>query len=175
MNDFPSSSHLILMTSLLVVVTGIITVFSLKPPSQSQPQPQHLTSRGRGPASTIGLVTLPSKEPFLNQEDMTQVLDISCLNHEATIFKTQAKQIRLMGHLCDLQRSTPHSRLEEPQIINQTNGFLATVFLPQNTLFTSDFIDLTYGKNQILISWKTPSGKQIHKEVSLFRNPTHPQ
>ncbi|MCB0362214.1 MAG: hypothetical protein KDD35_05815, partial [Bdellovibrionales bacterium] len=101
--------------------------------------------------------------------DQTDTVQMGCLkNQPLPPIKTHARQIRLVGELCS---STQNDKDDPtlPEILNQTNGFLATVFLPRPRLFTSDYIYLAKGTNQILVSWNTSAESKISTQVTFVR------
>lgn len=156
--------NLILVTGTAVVLLGGATWSTLRPPKINGTEIQ--TKVNRAPT---GMVNVVESSNLLTVSDQIDTVNIDCLvNGLAPEIETQARQIRLVGRLCQAD-SNDANRLENPQIVNQTNGFLATVFVPQANLFTSDYIYLAMGKNQFLISWEENGKSKLSSNFNLVR------
>ncbi|MBK7844950.1 MAG: hypothetical protein IPJ71_14895 [Bdellovibrionales bacterium] len=118
--------NLILVTGTAVVLLGGATWSTLRPPEIDGTEVQ--TKVNRAPT---GMVSVVESSNLLTIREQIDTIDIDCLvSGLAPEIETQARQIRLVGRLCQTA-SNEANRLENPQIVNQTNGFLATVFVPQ--------------------------------------------
>ncbi len=156
--------NLILVTGTAVIVLGGVAWSTLRPPKIDGTEIQ--TKVNRAPTGLVSVVESPQ---LLTVSDQIDTINIDCLvSGLAPEIETQARQVRLVGRLCQTESKEP-VRLENPQIVNQTNGFLATVFVPQTNLFTSDYIYLAIGKNQFLISWEENGKSKLSSNFSLVR------
>lgn len=155
--------HFIGVTLFLVGLLGAITWATLRPPKQVV---ETTSQADRTPASQINI----RESQTLNKvTSLTETLDLKCVtNGQLQELQTQARQLRLVGRLCP-PKQAKKGKVLAPEIINQTNGFLATVFVPQSNLFTSDYIYLAQGKNQVLLTWESENGQKIHSEFVIVR------
>lgn len=150
------------------MLLGGATWSTLRPPEIDGTEVQ--TKVNRAPT---GMVSVVESSNLLTIRDQIDTVDIDCLvSGLAPEIETQARQIRLVGRLCQTA-SNEANRLENPQIVNQTNGFLATVFVPQANFFTSDYIYLAIGRNQFLISWEENGKSKLSSNFNLVRRATN--
>lgn len=160
------TSHLIFVTAAFVLLFGGITCTTLHPPLPLSIKNRDIREEDRHPASLIAIGN--NSHPSLSHK-AADTIDLRCLtNGLLPEIETQARQVRLVGQLCPTTELSG-SDLGTPEIVNQTNGFLATVFTPQEYHFTSDYIYLAAGKNQVLITWEPPGGTKIHSQLALVR------
>lgn len=98
-----------------------------------------------------------------------QNFEIKCLPRLEN--DTQAAKIRLTGPLCGLVNESQHSaKLVKTQVTNQTNRFSATVFTDLSAgKFSTDYIPLDAGKNQILIEFIFDHAKTFKQETVINR------
>ncbi|MCB0365688.1 MAG: hypothetical protein H6624_18690 [Bdellovibrionaceae bacterium] len=156
--------HFLGVTFTLVGVLGLITWATLRPPQLADNQAPG--DKSRAPASSIN-ISESSADNKINGQ--TETLELKCITHGQLLeHQTQARQLRLVGRLCPA-KSPKDGKFGVPDIINETNGFLATVFVPESNLFTSDYIYLAKGKNQVRLIWETEEGDKIHSEFVIVR------
>jgi len=152
----------IISTLFLVCILGVITWFTLRPPER--------LAIDRVPAASA---QNSSGFRALNKiANLAETLDLNCVTHnQVRKLKTQAHQLRLTGNLCPPLESLlkGNNKYKAPHIINQTNGFLATVFVTQGDLFTSDYIYLVQGRNQVLFTWESKKDKKSYSELLIVR------
>ena len=82
-------------------------------------------------------------EDHLISEAKVSTLDLNCLQVKQPLqLKSQSKQLRLVGKVCDLK-----SEQVAPMIVvtNVRNGYQATVFQLDETQFSTDYIFLEEG------------------------------
>ncbi len=124
----------------------------------------HSPSGNRRPAGTA---TGPQSAGGAAETDagsgQLATLDWNCAESKETP-KLKGTHVRLKSKYCD--------KTESPsvKIINQKNGYTAAVFLAAKG-FSTDFIDLDDGENQLLIEWKNPKGQKVQREFKVFREP----
>lgn len=160
--------NLILGTGTAVIVFGGVAWSTFHPPQMDGTDIQAKVNR-----APSGVVNVVESSHLLSLSDQIDTIDIDCLvSGLAPDIETQARQVRLVGRLCQTESKGP-TRLENPQIVNQTNGFLGTVFLPQTNLFTSDYIYLAIGKNQFLVSWEGSDKSILSSNFNVIRRPTN--
>lgn len=84
-----------------------------------------------------------------------EVWNIPCLGQQGlATHQTQSRWIRLSTHDCESAFSASH-------LENKTNGFVATIFVPNSAMMTSDFIPLNVGANQLNLDVTMDSGEKI--------------
>jgi hypothetical protein len=91
------------------------------------------------------------------------VLTVECSEKPDIISWTQ--QVRLKGHLC---QDDGKLSIISTQIQNTRNGYVATVF-HQDREFTTDFIQLSEGENQLLVKHTLSDGKTEERKVTINR------
>ncbi|MCB0385717.1 MAG: hypothetical protein KDD43_10010 [Bdellovibrionales bacterium] len=156
--------HFLGVTFSLVGVLGLITWATLRPPEIEARRSADRSDRT--PASHIN-ISESSADNRINGQ--TETLELNCITHGQLLeHQTQARQLRLVGRLCP-PNSPKDGKYQVPDIINETNGFLATVFVPESNLFTSDYIYLAEGKNQVRLTWENTEGEKIHSEFVILR------
>ena len=149
--------YLIMIVSSLGVLSG--TILLSDPPAASDVNPslfnveyqKHVT--GRSIAADSNLTS--SDVMFeINCEDQNQKVE------------TNSMRFRLRGRTC-----TPNAIALSTQIQNKSNGYIATVFHrdPQN--FTTDYINLNVGENEIAVRFDTNSGA-VNRKIEITRSPS---
>lgn len=148
----------ILMTLGLVFCNSVYNLFYENQgfhPAALKPMAANPISEGRQLASS-------AFSSFQNEET-----DCEANSVEKT---TQANKIRLSGPLCGADTVTPASQLIKASVINDTNKFSATVFTDTNAAkFSTDYIPLSSGKNQIKMEFSFRGGKVINHDVSVSK------
>lgn len=165
---------MILWTATLVVVVGLLAIFSMvRPPAGSEEsffndEPVALAvvvPKGREPASINQAVQLNSMS--LGGKENLQAVDLTipCDGVQKTIFTQRVKQLRIKGESCLNQKFS----LKSSDIQNAANGFNATVFFPSHSSFTTDYISLADGLNRIVIKHHYSNGKVEDREYLVER------
>lgn len=92
------------------------------------------------------------------------MFEINCHDSDQKL-QTSNPRFRLKGQTC-----TDESIAVSTQIKNKSNGYIATVFHrdPQN--FTTDYINLNEGQNEIAVRFDTLKGP-IEKTITVVRGP----
>lgn len=123
-------------------------------PAALKPMAANPVSEGRSPASITS--------SFLSA-------DVACGTN--TDRETSASKIRLSGPLCGTDHSAEHQEsdpLLRATVLNEANQFSATVFTDAASgKFSTDYIPLSAGKNQIKVEFSYKSGKVISQDVAF--------
>ncbi len=90
----------------------------------------------------------------------TEPLKLSC---HAESISTSSHRVRFNLKPCS-------TKAKEVSLVNQTNGYLATVFKNQNHSLSTDFITLEKGENTITVSFNDPDGAVKTLKVLVQRN-----
>ncbi|MFL5814351.1 MAG: hypothetical protein ACJ763_12300 [Bdellovibrionia bacterium] len=116
-------------------------------------------SEGRSPASVTGA--------FQNAE-------INCSSNPERA--TSASKIRLLGPLCNGTETVDGTAAATPDplirtvVTNETNKFSATVFTDAaSSKFTTDYIPLNPGKNQVKVEFAYKSGKTVTQDLAFSK------
>lgn len=86
-----------------------------------------------------------------------------------------SSKIRITGELCGSNSESPtygsKPKTSRAYVVNQTNRYTATVFVdgPRGK-FSTDYIPLEAGSNQIVIKFVAPSGKISEKSLTITKN-----
>ena len=150
------------LTSFLVVFLGL---FILVPMFTSNPYEENdFEMTERAPA---GIVSLHKDlEALATQDQEMATLDLECIKEGGLKpIKSQAKQIRLIGHWC----GSTVDRLQEASVLNRANGYQATMFKLKHGSFTSDYISLVKGKNRILLQVQADEKHKSLTELTILR------
>ncbi len=110
-----------------------------------------------GPSSAVDNVRADIK---------VETLALECL-HEGAHIKLQsvARQVRLKAGLCHGH----HAELSKSNVVNRANGFEATLFNLESGGFSSDYIHLVDGDNQIVMQVQDDNGKTVSTDVTISR------
>lgn len=141
-------SRFLTITALLLALLGAPAFFSLV----------------QDPASQMATVVSPGVErnPASLSEDGIEglhlsknaTLEVPCDNLPQ-VQEIQANFLRLKGTAC------AGSKLDEISVVNQSNGFTASVIFTADTKYTTDFIDLKDGENKLQIETIDKDGSKI--------------
>jgi hypothetical protein len=145
----------LLIMLVLVVLMGVPTFISLTQAPALEAQAIHET---RTPASlsfasneitTVQAHTNPA--PLLN-------LDCKRKNLKKEV---DSSYVRLMGSPC--------KNTDGLEIVNKSNGFSASVIFIKGRNFTTDFIDLSEGENNLEITETQDNGTKVSRNFTVFR------
>jgi len=116
------------------------------------------TSMGRVPASV-----LPASQSETDQVSASkfELLAINCDSPTELQRTTRAKWLRVSAKNC------PESD-NNAGLINQSNGYQATLFEAKPGLLTSDLIPLQAGENRLQLSWQN-RGKSLARSLRILR------
>ncbi len=143
----------------MLMLVAVATGFSmLTPPegSSSNRQPASFTTSNTPDA--LGLQAVAAEQ--------TKDFSLPCKGENHFNFESSVHQIRLLGELCQkhLKKDLLHS-----EVINLSNGFVATVFSGKSGQFTTDYISLEKGLNHIVVRNQLASGRFENHDYLLER------
>lgn len=158
-------SGIVSVTAALVAALGLIIYTSMM---SGNPYAEAVPSTAeRVPASLASVIRLAPQAETVAQKALhpeTEVVTLNCFNGSTPLeLKSHAKQIRLRGPVCG------GYVFNQPEVINRTNGFVATLFETGRNNYSSDYIHLAVGTNQILISYTDASGDRRLAELTVLR------
>jgi hypothetical protein len=148
------------MTGIVVLTGGLVALSLLA--TNPQEESSNLTSIARAPASLVGMALTPAKETNALLE-RTSVLEFDCNPPESATVTPEIRQVRIHGRLCG------ETSAIGAEILNLTNGFTATVFIPTPESFTSDYIHLADGANRLRITYLLAGGERLVREFGVKR------
>lgn len=123
-----------------------------------------LRQGNREPAGVISLEGSLAQPESLTEKAV--VLDIKCLkSNPPEPITSLARQMRIKGLAC--QPGMGPLTLSEVQ--NHANGYVATTFHLGPSQFTTDYIDLVKGSNQITIDLADGQGHHQQVELTVIR------
>jgi hypothetical protein len=166
MNRTQAQLALLKYSALVFAVLGLLTAVSVwdaRPTSSPSVILEELAKRV--PASIPRLLETPKPDPIIRPN--FEVLQLPCLNSRSA-FKAQQTDshwLRISSELCAQANKIIESHLE-----NQSNGFVATVFLRTTHQFTSDFIPLNEGANDLRMELTLASGEKYTYQWKINRS-----
>lgn len=133
-----------------------VRLFLVEPPASpssglSREPASQKSSPGAGPVDMA-----PTAEPL-------ETLQWDCQDYAAAP-QFKGSHLRLKSRFCD--KSEP----QELKVTNHSNGYTAAVFINASG-FSTDFIDLKDGMNQISIEWTSGQGQKVKRDLSVVREP----
>ncbi|MES2964704.1 MAG: hypothetical protein V4760_12500 [Bdellovibrionota bacterium] len=147
-----------LWTTVAVVLMGAIVLLTLaQPPSPLRAQLRRPSSiaviSSRGPAAALPTTATSAPESNL---PLSVELTLPCEGQSD--YPKKVTQIRLSGSSC----SNAHAKREivSVELLNDANGFSATVFYPTPKTFTTDYVALVEGENKIKILINYANGER---------------
>lgn len=143
----------LITTILIVIALGVMDIVSFLT------EPVHHEDKvsvvlGRGPANVVDEVVteLPKRV----------TADFNCAQDYQNI-EVDGSRIRLKSNSCE------NFRTSDLTITNKSNGYTASIFQMKNNEFTTDFIDLKYGENQVEVKMKDAAGYEKTHSLTVHR------
>ena len=107
-----------------------------------------------------------SRAPASAPEDTTLQLTVDCRPRTDVRVESAVLNLRVSGPLC---ARVPAGAAPTAKIINETNGYSATAFFLAPRTFTTDYIPLAPGENQIAIEFAWHDGRVEHRSIAVLR------
>lgn len=139
----------------LVMLTGLLSVQGFFV------EPKQLTAESSRVPAAVGVPPVAESSPGAGFVGGLDVFDWNCRDSKEAP-SVRASYMRLKSKACSKQQ------LSVVDIKNVSNGFTATLF-PANGGFTTDFIDLVEGENEILVQLKDVKGALTQKVIKVRR------
>jgi hypothetical protein len=167
--------RMILWTLVAVFAVGAGVIFSLLEP------PRTLNIQYGAPVGPVAIVENPDREPAsttssgkdaqfaavsLDGRGTRQAIDLNLPCTGKSLFAPSVTQVRLIGSACGGKL-----KIEKSDILNESNGFSATVFVTGTETFETDYISLSPGPNRIRIQHAFKSGEHEDREYLIERTP----
>jgi len=130
------------------------------PPADAENSVQSVFSLNSSVMNTQRFVA--SVDEHKNEDSL---FEINCSEAGQTL-ETVSTRFRLKGQTC----APDDSSTLTTQVHNKSNGYVATVFHRGNQAFSTDYINLSEGKNEIDVRFDTDKGP-IDRTLIVVRNP----
>lgn len=154
MNEHRKETRYILLSFAFAVVLSTASLLSLIIPLRPQAPD---SGADRSPASAD---LASSKQPDAPTTKF-ETLDWDCVTLSKTKFS--ATHLRIKG-----KKQCKDGAIKQIQILNQTNGFTASVFESDKS-FVTDFISLSHGENTLTVKWTDRRGEPSDTTLTLVR------
>jgi hypothetical protein len=169
-------ASIIFFTGVLVLALGLWLGGSIfTPPLEHSAMASTTTNQGRGPSSIpangspLTPTTFDVAKPDAKPEAKVETFALDCIHDGAHLeFKSSARQVRLKTSMCRGYQFD----LDKSNIVNRANGFEATLFQLEKGGFSSDYINLVDGQNQIAVQLKDSKGRTISAQITISRQTT---
>ena len=146
----------LLITGLIVLLIGAPAAYSLVQDSSSSVIV--LENGDRAPASIRDADELAEKTQGAAK---SITLNLDC--QETFLREVVGTHVRIKGHVCTKEKVTNVS------VVNSSNGFTAAVIFTKGNEFTTDFIDLQDGQNNLIVSALDSRGETISRPLTIHR------
>lgn len=161
----PSSQRqFILITLSFVCLLGGFAVYSLlRQPRKVDARLALAKSQQRQPSSISEEAIAKSQAAAVAGKSIS--LSLAC--DVKNLGSTEGAHLRLLGQTCQTSRK----KFTEVSIKNLSNGFTAEVIDLKEKGYTTDYIDLVVGDNQLLVQRKDQSGEIFEQTINIQRQP----
>ncbi len=147
-------SFLAVMTALGVVLAIPAAISLLQEPELETFEPEKVGLRA--PAST-GKTVLGNAVGFQGS-----LIELDC-RLEWRPLDLRSRFVRMRGTMC--------KNVNEVEIVNESNGFSASIIITEGRQFTTDFIVLEDGENALKVTFLFPNGIKTSKTLRIIRRP----
>lgn len=149
-----------------VLTMGLAVAFTLVQPPSTMQSKLRLPSSVANSSSRSPAASLPAFSPAETTESPQAVeLDLPC--EGTTSFGKSVAQVRLTGATCE--RGKSRRDITTVELLNDANGFSATVFYPNQKSFTTDYVALVEGSNLIKILITYSNGEREERSHTIVR------
>lgn len=159
----------IIWTAVAVVSMGAIVLFTLAQPptplAAKLKRPSSATLASEAPmAARLPAAAMPSAE---SEDDSPQAVELTLPCEGKSTYPKAVAQIRLSGAAC--VAANAKREIASVELLNDANGFSATVFYPTSKTFTTDYIALAEGENKFKILISYASGEREERSYVIGR------
>jgi hypothetical protein len=163
----------IFLTTAVVISLGAVSVTTMLQPPKSVARLQSAnllpskvlvaktSSEDRGPAATQPATF---SDAALQAKNQAVDLPLACRGPQEAQLAPGVTLVRLTGTTC-----TKKGAIAASEVVNDANGFSATVFPLRETAFTTDYIAVVPGINRIRIVHTFKSGEREEREYLIDR------
>ena len=159
----------IIWTAVAVVSMGAIVLFTLAQP----PTPLAAKLKRASPATVASEAPLAARLPAAAMpstemdDDSPQAVELTLPCEGKSTYPRAVAQIRLSGSTCIAAYTK--REITSVELLNDANGFSATVFYPTSKTFTTDYVALNEGDNKIKILINYASGEREERSYTIER------
>lgn len=150
-------------SKILIFSLGILSLVGAPAVYSVVKMPEEVSSSARVPASaTAEAVFESSSEPRNAAKAKSVTMDFNCRKN-TEVAETEGSHVRLRSQNC------VDANEKQITIVNKANGYTASVIITRNSQFTTDFIELSEGDNQIEIQSEEKNGEKVVQYLNLKR------
>ena len=165
-----AQGQVIFWTLALVAGLGVSgLLFMLEPPATPKTVAK-AAAKARVPASAKGETVVAFTDVGLSDPNSRQAVELSLgcetKSEARSDFDFKVTQVRISGKACGPERT-----IASTEVVNQANGFSATVFHPSDKTYTTDYISLNTGANKIRIVHRLKNGASEERDYHVERKP----
>jgi len=159
----------IIWTAVAVVSMGAIVLFTLaQPPTPLAAKLKRTSSATVASEAPIAARLPAAAMPTVDIEDEgPQAVELTLPCDGKSTYPKAVAQIRFSGAAC-IAANTKRE-IASVELLNDANGFSATVFYPTSKTFTTDYVALSLGENKIKILINYASGEREERSYVVGR------
>jgi hypothetical protein len=163
MKRTPTDFHFIVITTLLVLLIGVRTVYSL-----ADDDSVNLVTEATVPVVSLSASERsPASLPAKILEEKTSLhrmmsMDLSCTQKQYSVFKVSGHFVQFKGKNC-----LKNFKQDFMEIVNRSNGYTASIFSFGNDQYQTDMIQLVDGENEITVRYESPTGLKYEKTIKV--------
>lgn len=150
-------SRFLTITAVLITFIGVPAFFSVMKDPTTETVKVYKVDQGRQPAS---IELHESKYASPETAEKVSTIQIDC-QAPTDSQEVASSLVRLTGNNC--------GEGKEFQVTNQTNGYTASIVMLRNNQYTTDFIDLKEGPNQLEVVVQNENGQAQKKSFIIHR------
>ena len=159
-----AESQFLLVIGTIVVLVGVPTVLSVFRAPDFAPMVSAQKLDSRSPASEQNANesngTKIGADSLVREISSTALIQLDCENQQGST-EVSGNYIRMTGSPCE--------DFEDVEITNKSNGFSAAVIFTKGHQFTTDFIDLKDGENNLEIIATRADGSKTSNFFKVIR------
>ncbi len=155
--------HFLFITAVLLFLVGAPAIYTVvREPRTLKESHNAESSESAPPAKRQVASVVESKENQKLIKSKSVILDYNCQS-SGSVFEVDGTLLRLRGSSCQFEH------LKEASVVNESNGFTGTVIFLKKDTFTTDFIDLQEGENQLVLQAVNEKGQPVVRKFTVQR------
>lgn len=151
MKAFSNDVRFLALATLIVALLGVQTLADLVSDDVSTREVVAASMVPRAPASLTKVVEKPA--PLAWREPL---VEWTCDQQPPKPFAVQGRHVQMKGKGCGAD-----FKAERVTIVNETNGFTASVFEKSKANFETDLIQLREGQNRVRVTYQMSSSRKF--------------
>lgn len=163
--EHAKDSQLLFITSILVLLMGIPTFYSLTESDEFRVDKStiHTSSAGRSPSSVPVVEVAATSHSAHSALTQFAEFDLNCVKRD------HSKKHIVAGSYVQLQGKNCIKNFKDGdvEIFNKSNGYTASTLSSGVNKYQTDLIQLQNGENEIVIRYRESSGKIVEDVVRI--------